>query len=134
MNRAGFQRAAGGVHAAAHLADGIPDLLNALHRRASTLRGPVQVIETAGDFRGKRHDDAAASSTLVPSSIALSVVPATTASNFLAPASSTLNPSEIRKSLSVSAFIVLSPFRYAVIVIGFEVQPVIHAGNIGQVD
>ena len=50
-----FERAAGGIHTAAHLADGKADLLDALHRCASALRGPVQVIETAGDFRGKGH-------------------------------------------------------------------------------
>ncbi|SWM00862.1 Uncharacterised protein [Klebsiella pneumoniae] len=50
-----FERAAGPVDTAANLTNCIPYLLNTLYRRACALRGPVQVIETAGDFRGKGH-------------------------------------------------------------------------------
>ena len=51
-----FERAAGPVDTAANLTNRIPNLLNALHRRACALRGPVQVVETAGNFRGECHD------------------------------------------------------------------------------
>ena len=73
----------------------------------------------------KATTDSAAPSTASPILMTFAVVPARTEPNFFAPASSTLKPSETRKSLIVSAFIILSPFFYPDIVVLAHIKVVI---------
>jgi hypothetical protein len=76
----------------------------------------------------------AAPSTASPILMAFAVVPARTESNFDAPASSISKPSETRKSLIVSAFIILSPFLNTALVVCLNGQVVIHQRDIAQID
>jgi hypothetical protein len=105
-----------------------------LHRRAGALRSPVQVIETAGDFRGKGHHGSSSQFNFGTKLNRLKRRPGNHGIKFSGASLVDFEPKRDQKVLERFSVHCLSPFRYSVIVIGFEVQPVIHAGNISQVD